>query len=341
MPTMRAVQVSRPGGPLELVERPIPEPGPGFVRIKVEACGICHSDVLTKEGAWPGITFPRVPGHEVIGVIDAVGRDVPSRWSVGQRVGVGWHGWHCGYCDSCRRGDFFACQTGAQVTGIAFDGGYADHMIAPATALAMVPAELPASDAAPLMCAGLTTFNALRNSGAKPGDLVAILGIGGLGHLGVQYAAKMGFRTIAIARGKDKEPLAKQLGASHYIDSQSADPAAELAKLGGAKVVLATVTHGPAMSATVGGLAPYGRLMVLGAAELPIEASAVMLLMGRRSIEGWYSGTSIDAQDTLAFSAQSGVRSMNETYPLERAAEAYDRMVSGRARFRVVLTMRN
>jgi D-arabinose 1-dehydrogenase-like Zn-dependent alcohol dehydrogenase len=340
MPNMRAIQVSRPGGPLELVERPIPDPGPSSVRIKVQACGICHSDVLTKEGAWPGITFPRVPGHEVIGVIDALGKDVPSRWKVGQRVGVGWHAWHCGYCDSCRRGDFFACQTGVQVTGIALDGGYADYMIAPVTAIATVPSELPAPDAAPLMCAGLTTFNALRNSGAKQGDLVAILGVGGLGHLGVQYASKMGFRTVAIARGKDKEPLARQLGASHYIDSQSTDPAAELTKLGGAKVVLATVTHGPAMSATVGGLAPRGRLMVLGAAE-SLEASPLLLLMGRRSIEGWYSGTSIDAQETLAFSVQSGVRSMNEAYPLERAAEAYDRMMSGKARFRVVLTMEN
>lgn len=337
MPGMRAVQVSRPGGPLEVVERPIPEPGAGSVRIKVQACGICHSDVMTKEGYWPGITFPRVPGHEVIGVIDAVGKGVPLRWKVGQRVGVGWHAWHCSYCDPCRRGDFFACQTGVQVTGISFDGGYADYMVAPATALALVPAELAPFDAAPLMCAGLTTFNALRNSGATPGDLVAVLGIGGLGHLGVQYAARMGFRTVAIARGKDKEPLAKQLGAAHYIDSQSADPAAELARLGGAKVVLATVTHGPAMSATIGGLAPHGRLMVLGATE-SLEASPLLLLMGRRSIEGWYSGTSVDAQDTLNFSVQSGVRSMNEAYPLERAAEAYDRMLSGGARFRVVLT---
>jgi D-arabinose 1-dehydrogenase-like Zn-dependent alcohol dehydrogenase len=338
MPNMRAVQVSRPGGPLELVERPIPDPGPSTVRIKVQACGICHSDVLTKEGLWPGITSPRVPGHEVIGVIDAVGKDVPSRWKVGQRVGVGWHAWHCGYCDSCRRGDFFACQTGVQTTGISFDGGYADYMLVPSTGLALVPEELAASDAAPLMCAGLTTFNALRNSGAKAGDLVAVLGVGGLGHLGVQYAAKMGFRTAAIARGKDKEPLARQLGASLYIDSQSADPAAELAKLGGAKVILATVTHGPAMSATVGGLAPRGRLMVLGAAE-SLETSPLLLLSGRRAIEGWYSGTSIDSEDTLAFSVQSGVRSMNEVYPLERAAEAYDRMMSGKARFRVVLTM--
>jgi D-arabinose 1-dehydrogenase-like Zn-dependent alcohol dehydrogenase len=335
---MRAVQVSRAGGPLELVERPIPEPGPRTVRIKVEACGICHSDVMTKEGHWPGIQFPRVPGHEVIGVIDALGADVPPRWKVGQRVGVGWHAWHCGYCDTCRRADFFACQTGIQVTGISFDGGYAEYMIAPATALALVPAELRAAEAAPLMCAGLTTFNALRHIGARPGDLVAILGIGGLGHLGVQYAAKMGFRTVAIARGQDKQPLARQLGASHYIDSERSDPASELTKLGGAKVVLATVTHGPAMSATVGGLAPRGRLLVLGAAD-PMEVSPISLIMGRRAIEGWYSGTSIDAQETLAFSAQSGVQSMNETYPLEQAAAAFDRMLSGRARFRVVLTM--
>jgi D-arabinose 1-dehydrogenase-like Zn-dependent alcohol dehydrogenase len=338
MPTMRAVQVSQPGGPLELVERPMPEPGPGAVRIKVAACGICHSDLLTKDGSWPGLQFPRVPGHEVIGTIDALGKDVAARWQPGQRVGVGWHAWHCGACDTCRRGEFFACETGAQITGIAFDGGYAEYMIAPATALAAVPEGLAAAEAAPLMCAGLTTFNALRNSGARAGDLVAVLGIGGLGHLGVQYAAKMGFRTAAIARGQDKEPLAKQLGAHHYIDSEAADPASELSKLGGAKVVLATVTHGPAMSATIGGLAPKGRLMVLGAAG-PFEAAPLSLIMGRRAIEGWYSGTSIDAQETLSFSAQAGVQSMNEAYPLERAAEAFDRMVSGKARFRVVLTM--
>lgn len=339
MSSMRAVQVSRPGGPLELVERPIPEPKSGQVRIKVNACGICHSDALTKDGVWPGIKFPRVPGHEVIGVIDALGNDVPSRWKAGQRVGVGWHAWHCGTCNPCRRSAYFACQTGVQVTGISFDGGYADYMIAPASALALLPADLPAVDAAPLMCAGLTTFNALRNSGARPGDLVAILGIGGLGHLGVQYAARMGFRTVAIARGRDKEPLARELGASYYIDSRSSDPAAELSKLGGASVVLATVTHGPAMTATLAGLAPFGRLMILGAAHEPMAVSALDLIMGRRAIEGWYSGTSIDAEDTLAFSAQSGVHSKNESYPLEKAAEAYDHMASGKARFRVVLTM--
>jgi alcohol dehydrogenase/propanol-preferring alcohol dehydrogenase len=271
-------------------------------------------------------------------VIDALGPNVPPRWQVGQRVGVGWHAWHCGYCDPCRRGDYFACQTGIQVTGISFDGGYADYMIAPVTALALVPSELRAAEAAPLMCAGLTTFNALRNSGARPGDVVAILGIGGLGHLGVQYAAKMGFRTVAIARGQDKESLARQLGASHYIDSESTDPASELTKLGGANVVLATVTHGPAMSATVGVLTPRGRLLVLGAAD-SMETSPLLLIMGRRAIEGWYSGTSIDAQETLTFSAQSGVQSMNESFPLGQAAAAFDRMLSGRARFRVVLTM--
>ncbi len=339
MSSMRAAQVSRPGGPLELVERPIPEPGPGQVRIKIQACGICHSDALTKEGLWAGMQFPRVPGHEVIGVIEAVGKDVPPRWSSGVRVGVGWHAWHCGHCNNCRRADFFACQTGIQVTGIHFDGGYADYMLAPAMALAQMPAELPVKEAGPLMCAGLTTYNALRNSGARSGDLVAVLGIGGLGHLGVQYAAKMGFRTAAIARGQDKAPLAKQLGAAHYIDSQSSDPAAELTKLGGAKVVLATVTHGPAMSATIAGLAPRGKLLVLGAADGTVNAQPLDLIMGRRAIEGWYSGTSIDAEETLAFSAQSGVRSMNEFYPLERAGEAYDRMLSGKARFRVVLTM--
>src|SRR5258706_9612336 len=336
MNTMRVAQISGPKQPFEIVERAIPQPTPGTVRIKVAACGICHSDSLVKEGQWPGIQYPRVPGHEVSGTIDAVGDGVLG-WTPGQRVGVGWHGGYCGRCDSCRRGDLFACET-QQVTGISFDGGYGEYMIAPISAVARFPDDLAPIDAAPLLCAGITTFNALRNSGARPGDLVAVLGIGGLGHLGVQYAAKMGFRTVAIARGKDKEPLAQQLGASHYIDSQATDPAAELTKLGGAKVVLATVTHGPAMSATVGGLAPRGRLMVLGAAE-SLEASPVLLLMGRRSIEGWYSGTSIDAQETLAFSVQSGVRSMNEAYPLEQAADAYDRMVSGKARFRVVLTM--
>src|SRR4051812_44292731 len=296
MPTMRAVQVPRKGGPLELVERPIPNPTPGHVRVKVQACGVCHSDSLTKEGLFPGIEYPRVPGHEVVGVIDAVGPDVPPRWREGQRVGAGWHAWHCSYCDNCRRGNFFACQNGPKVTGLSFDGGYADYMIAPWTALALVPDALPATDGAPLMCAGVTTFNALRNSGARPGDVVAVLGLGGLGHLGVQYAARMGFVTVGIARGGDKEPLARQLGAAHYIDSQSVDPAVELTKLGGAKVVRATATAGAAMAATVGGLAPRGKLLVLGAAD-PMQLDPLVLLLARRSVEGWYSGTSIDSQE--------------------------------------------
>ena len=337
MSKMRLVQVTRPNGPLEIVEREIPEPGAGQVRIKVEACGICHSDSMTKEGLWPGIQYPRVPGHEVAGIIDAVGAAVAG-WKEGQRVGVGWHGGHCGYCDSCRRGDFVTCQIAPQVPGIAYDGGYAEYMIAPASALARIPEGLSAVDAGPLMCAGITTFNSLRNSGARPGDLVAILGIGGLGHLGIQFAAKMGFRTVAIARGMDKEPLARKLGAWSYIDSKTQDPAAELLKLGGAKVVLATVTSGDAMSATLGGLGVNGKLIILGAAAEPLQVPGIPLLLGRRSIMGWPSGSSIDSQDTLSFSMLTGVRAMNEVFPLERAAEAYEHMMSGKARFRVVLT---
>jgi len=337
MAKMRAVQVSRPKGPFELVEREIPEPGAGSIRIKVQACGICHSDMYTKEGLLPGIKYPRVPGHEVAGVVDAVGSGV-AQWKVGQRVGVGWHGGHCGYCDSCRRGDFLTCQVAPQVTGISYDGGYAEYMIAPASVAALIPDELQPTDAGPLMCAGITTFNSLRNSGARPGDLVAVLGIGGLGHLGIQYAVKMGFRTVGIARGKDKEPLAKKLGARHYIDSQGQDPAAELMKLGGAKVVLATVTNAKAMGAVIGGLGIGGKLIILGAAAEPLEVPPLALLGGRRSIVGWPSGTSIDSQDTLSFSALSGVRPMNEVFPLERAAEGYERMMSGKAKFRVVLT---
>jgi D-arabinose 1-dehydrogenase-like Zn-dependent alcohol dehydrogenase len=336
MAVMRVVQVSRPKGPLEIVERPIPDPPAGSVRIKVLACGICHSDSLTKEDGLPGIQYPRVPGHEVSGLIDAVGPGVAG-WEPGQRVGVGWNGGYCGYCDPCRRGEFFACVRG-QVTGVTYDGGYGEYMIAPASAVALMPERLPPVEAAPLMCAGLTTFNALRNSGARPGDVVAVLGLGGLGHLGVQYAAKMGFHTVGIARGKDKEPLARQLGAAVYIDSQSQDPAAELLALGGAKVILATATSGEAMSAVQGGLGINGTLLIVGAAE-SIQVSPLLLLMGCRSVKGWYSGTSIDSQDTLAFSLRTGVRSMNEIYPLERVSEAYDRMMSGQARFRVVLTI--
>ncbi len=333
---MRVAQISRPNGRFEIVERPIPEPAAKTVRIKVQACGICHSDSLIKEGAFPGIQYPRVPGHEVAGVIDAVGAGVAGL-APGQRAGVGWHGGYCGQCDHCRRGDFFACVTG-QVTGLSFDGGYGEYMIAPTSAVALMPAELPPQDAAPLMCAGLTTFNALRNSGARPGDVVAILGLGGLGHLGVQYAAKMGFHTVGIARGKDKEALARQLGASVYLDSQAQDPAAELLKLGGAKVILATATSGEAMAAVQGGLAVNGTLLIVGAAS-SMQVSPLFLLTGCRSVKGWYSGTSIDSQDTLAFSARAGVRSMNESFPLERVTEAYDRMMSGKARFRVVLTI--
>jgi D-arabinose 1-dehydrogenase-like Zn-dependent alcohol dehydrogenase len=333
--TYRAVQVSQPGK-LEIVERVLTAPPSGKVRIRVEACGVCHSDSLTVEGHYPGITFPRVPGHEIVGVIDGVGADVAG-WKIGDRVGLGWNGGYCGHCDHCRRGDFFACVTG-QVTGITYDGGYAEYVFTPASAVARMPADLPSNDAAPLMCAGLTTFNALRNSGARPGDIVAILGLGGLGHLGVQFAKKMGFHTVGIARGKDKEPLARELGASVYIDSVAQDPAAELQKLGGAMVILATATSGDAMSAVQGGLAINGTLIVVGAAN-SMNVSPMFLLSGNRSIKGWYSGTSIDSQDTLAFSARAGVRSMNEIFPLEKAAEAYDRMMSGKARFRVVLTM--
>jgi D-arabinose 1-dehydrogenase-like Zn-dependent alcohol dehydrogenase len=336
MSKMRVVQVTSPNTPFELVERKIPEPGTGSVRIKVQACGICHSDSLVKEGSFPGIQYPRVPGHEVVGVIDAVGEAVAG-WTEGQMVGVGWHGGQCGYCDACRRGKFFACQYASQITGISYDGGYADYMIAPASAVALVPEGLSPIEAGPLMCAGVTTFNALRSCGARAGDTVAVLGVGGLGHLGVQFAAKMGFRTVAIARGSDKEALAKELGAWRYIDSQAQDPAAELSKVGGASVILATVTNGKAMSAVMGGLAVNGKLMVLGAPE-SLEVSPYLLIAGQRSVAGWYSGTSIDSQDTLAFSVLTGVRSMNEVFPLERASEAYERMMSGRARFRVVLT---
>jgi D-arabinose 1-dehydrogenase-like Zn-dependent alcohol dehydrogenase len=337
MPKMRAAQVRAPKAPFEIVEREIPEPPAGSVRVKIEACGVCHSDSFTKEGVWPGIEYPRVPGHEIAGVVDATGANVAG-WKKGERVGVGWHGGHCGYCDSCRRGDFVTCRVAAQVPGISYDGGYADYVIAPAGALARIPEKLSAAEAAPLMCAGVTTFNSLRHSGARPGDLVAVLGIGGLGHLGVQFAAKAGFKTVAIARGKDKEELALKLGAAHYIDSEAGDPAAALSKLGGAKVILATATSGKAMTALLGGLAVDGKLVVLGAADAPIEAPAALLIAGRRSIVGWPSGSSIDSEDTLTFSALTGVRPMIETFPLARAAEGYDRMMSGQARFRVVLT---
>jgi D-arabinose 1-dehydrogenase-like Zn-dependent alcohol dehydrogenase len=336
MAKMRAAQVVAGKGPFEIVERERPEPGAGQVRVKVQASGICHSDALTKEGLWPGIQYPRVPGHEVAGVVDALGAGVEGL-RVGDRVGLGWHGGHCGHCARCRRGDYVTCERG-QVPGITFDGGHADYVIAPAVCLARIPDDLTAADAGPLMCAGITTFNSLRHAGAQSGDLVAVLGIGGLGHLGVQFAAKMGYETAAIARGRDKEGLARQLGAHHYIDSTTQDPAKELAALGGAKVVLATVTNGKAMTATLGGLAVDGTLVVLGAAHEPIEVPPLLLISGRRRVQGWPSGSAADSEDTLAFSARTGVRPMNELFPLERAAEAYDRMISGRARFRVVLT---
>ena len=334
---MRVAQVSQANGPFELVEREVPEPGPNTVRIAVDACGVCHSDVLTKAAVFPGISLPRVPGHEVVGRVDALGPGVEG-WTIGERVGIGWHGGYCGKCDPCRRGKFFACVTGPPITGISHDGGYGEVMIAPVTSLARVPAELSATDAAPLMCAGVTTFNALRNSGARSGDLVAVHGLGGLGHLGVQYSSKMGFHTVAVARGADKAKLALSLGADRYVDSTVEDPAKALAAMGGARVVLATVTDSEAMGAMIGALGIEGSLLVLGAPHTPLAAPAFPLIAGRRSITGCYSGVSIDSEDTLAFSARTGVRSMNEVMPLEKVSEAYERMMSGKARFRVVLT---
>jgi len=334
--TGRAVQVSAAGGDFQVVQREFPEPGPGHVRIRVQACGVCHSDSLTKFGLFPGITYPRVPGHEVAGVVDAVGADVPL-FKVGQRVGLGWHGGHCNYCNPCRRGDFILCEN-QQISGVSFDGGYADYVVAPANALALIPDDLNDIDAAPLLCAGITTFNALRNSHARPGDTVAILGIGGLGHLGVQYAAKSGFRTVAIARGEDKGPLAKKLGAHIYIDSTRQDPGAELQKLGGAVVILSTLTSADALTGVLPGLAQGGKLIIVGVPEKPLTVDATPLLLGRRSIDGWPSGTGMDSEDTLNFSALTGVKPMTEVYPLDKAAEAFDRMMSGKARFRVVVT---
>ena len=336
MPTMRAVQVATKGGPFELVERELPQPGRGEVRIKVQACGVCHSDSIAKDGLFPTVPYPIIPGHEIAGVIDAVGEGVIG-WNVGERVGVGWFGGHCGRCEPCRRGDLIDCRI-LRIPGINYDGGYAEAMVAPADALARIPDELSAVDAAPLLCAGVTTFHALRESGARPGDLVAILGVGGLGHLGVQFAAKMGYRTAAIARGAEKEALAKQLGAHIYLDSTTQDVAAELTKLDGAKTILATVTSGKAMSAVIPGLAPRGKLVVVGVGMDPIEVSTSDLISGSRSVVGHASGASIDSQDTLAFSALSGVRPTIETMPLERAADAYDKMMRNEARFRMVLT---
>jgi D-arabinose 1-dehydrogenase-like Zn-dependent alcohol dehydrogenase len=337
MPKMKAVQVSKPGGNFELVERNIPEPARNQVRIKVEACGICHSDALVKEGYWPGIQYPRVPGHEIAGRIDAVGADV-TNWKPGQRVGVGWHGGHDFTCNACRRGDFINCQN-EKITAISHDGGYQEYMVTPAEAVAAIPDELPAAEAAPLLCAGITVFNALRNSGARAGDLVAVQGIGGLGHLGIQYARQMGFRTFAIGRGKDKEALARKLGAAHYVDTAAGDPVVELQKFGGARVILATAPDSKSMSALVNGLSSNGEFVVVGAGSDPITVTPLQVIPGRKSIRGWASGTAADSEDTMQFSALSGVRPMIERYPLEKAAEAYEQMISGRARFRVVLTM--
>src|SRR5215471_17917011 len=333
---MKVAQISKARGDFELVERDIPEPKAGQVLVKIEACGVCHSDSLVKEGLWPGLPYPRVPGHEVAGRIDAVGNNVTT-WKAGQRVGVGWHGGHCFVCEQCRIGDFAMC-VNRKVTGIDFDGGYAEYMIAPASALAAIPDELPAEEAGPFMCAGVTVYNGLRNSGARAGDVVAIHGIGGLGHLGVQYARRMGFETVAINRGNDKEALAQKLGAHHYIDSIAQDAVAELQKLGGARVILATAPNAQAISALVDGLAPGGLLLVPAAPAEPLTIGMFSLIMKRSSIAGWYSGTARDSQDTLEFSTLSGVHPMIEKFPLDHVADAYEQMRSGKVRFRVVLT---
>jgi D-arabinose 1-dehydrogenase-like Zn-dependent alcohol dehydrogenase len=337
MARMKAVQVGKPGGDWEMVEREIPNPGPGQVRIKVDACGICHSDMLVKQGLWPGLLFPRIPGHEVAGRIDAVGAGV-TLWKEGQRVGVGWHGGHDFVCDRCRRGDFMMCRN-AKITGITHDGGYAEYMISPAEAVAAMPEEIPAAEAAPLLCAGITVFNAMRHSGAVAGDLVAVHGIGGLGHLGIQYARQMGFKTIAINRGSDKQALAEKLGARDYIDSGASNAAEELQKRGGARLILATAPNAKSMSELVGGLAPNGKLMIVGAPNDPLSINAIALLAAKQTVQGWASGTGKDSEDTLEFSAYTGVRPMIEKFPLEKVAEGYERMITGKARFRVVLTM--
>ena len=335
--TMMVAQIPNPGADFQIVEREIPNPGAGHVRIKVQACGVCHSDALTKDGSWPGIQYPRVPGHEVVGIIDEVGTGV-SEWKKGQRVGVGWHGGYDGTCIACRRGDFINCRN-MKIPGISYDGGYQQFMVAPVEALAAIPESLNDTEAAPLLCAGITTFNALRHSGALPGDLVAVQGIGGLGHLGIQFANKFGYKVAAIGRGSENAALAKKLGASVYIDSKATNAAETLQKMGGAQVILATAPSSKAMSELIDGLGPNGKLMVIGAAFDPIEVTPIQLISGNRTIQGWASGTPIDSEDTLRFAELTGVRPMIETYPLEKAAEAYARMLSGDAQFRVVLTM--
>ena len=334
MPKMKAVQVSKPGGTFELVDREVPQPGPGEVRIKVEACGMCHSDAIVRSGQFPGLALPRVPGHEVAGRVDAVGQGV-AMWKPGVRVGVGWYGGHCSQCAPCRRGDFMNCQNG-RITGVTHDGGYAEYVVAPAAAVARIPDGLDAASAGPLMCAGITTFNALRNSGARAGDTVAVQGIGGLGHLAVQYAARMGFRTVAISRGADKEALARELGAHEYVDTQRRPAAEALQALGGAHLVLATAPHSDAIDATVGGLRPRGKLLVVAAPHEPLSVSAFALLSGK-AVAGWPSGTSIDSEETMAFSAMTGVRPQIERFKFAQAEEAYARMMANRVRFRAVL----
>jgi alcohol dehydrogenase/propanol-preferring alcohol dehydrogenase len=335
MPTMKAVQVPEAGADFEVIKKDIPEPGTGEVRVEVEACGICHSDVFAKEGTFPGIEYPRVPGHEVAGRVDAVGENV-SNWQEGDRVGVGWHGGHCFECEPCREGDFVNCKN-AQVTGISFDGGYSKYMTAPQEAVARMPDALDAKDAAPLLCAGITTYNALRNSGARPGDLVAVQGIGGLGHLAVQYAEKAGCEVAALSRGTDKADLAEDLGADHFIDTEAHDPAETLTDLGGASVILATAPSADAISSVTGGLGRNGHLVIVAAIGDPIEVSPMALIQGRQAVSGWPSGSADDSEDTLRFSALSDVRPQIETFALEDASEAYDRMINNEARFRVVL----
>jgi D-arabinose 1-dehydrogenase-like Zn-dependent alcohol dehydrogenase len=337
MAKMKVAQVTKAGAPFDLVERDIPQPGPRQVRIKVSACGICHSDMLTKEGQWPGIKYPRVPGHEVAGVIDALGPNVIG-WHAGQRVGVGWFGGQCGHCLPCRRGDFISC-VNLLISGISYDDGYHEHLIASVDALALMPEGISAEEAGPLMCAGITTFNSLRHSGAGPGDLVAVLGVGGLGHLGIQFANKFGFRVAAVGRGQNNAALAKKLGAHHYIDSKTVNPAEALTRMGGARVILATAPSGKAMSALIDGLAVNGKMVVLGASPEAIEVTPIQLIQGNKSVQGWASGTPTDSEDTLNFAVASGVRPMIEKFPLERVEEAYARMLSGKAEFRAVLTM--
>jgi D-arabinose 1-dehydrogenase-like Zn-dependent alcohol dehydrogenase len=334
---MKALQVPKAGADFQLVERPLPVPGAGQVRIKVQACGICHSDVFTKDGSWPGIQYPRVPGHEVVGFVDEIGAGA-SAWKKGQRVGVGWHGGQDNTCPSCRRGDFRNCLN-LKIPGISYDGGYQEYMVAPIEALVAVPENLTDAEAAPLLCAGITTYNALRHSGAMPGDLVAVLGIGGLGHLGIQFASKFGYKVAAIGRGPENAGLAKKLGANVYIDSKATSPVEALQRLGGAQTILATAPSSKAMSELFDGLAPNGKLMVIGVAFEPLQITPGQLVTGSRSIQGWASGTPADSEDTLRFAELSGVRPMIETFPLEKAAEGYERMLSGRAQFRAVITM--